>query len=201
MNIILTNNLVILRFYKSQHCGNMTIKVDNEIILRLLERLDASEIFHAIDTQREYLGRWLPFVALTCTLSDTEMFVESVMNAPEERFELIFIIRVRGEFAGLVGFKDTDRLNKKTEIGYWLSERFQKQGIMTRSVEKLCEYAFNRLDINRIQIKCAVGNHVSSNIPKRLGFRFEGIERDGELLTDLGFVDLEVYSRLRSDQQ
>ena len=29
----------------------------------------------------------------------------------------------------MIGFKDTDKLNKKTEIGYWLSEKFQKQGI------------------------------------------------------------------------
>jgi len=178
----------------------MTIQVDKEIQLRQLERMDAPDIFHAIDSQREYLGRWLPFVALTRSLSDTEIFVESVLNAPEELLELTFTIRVKGEFAGLVGFKDTDRLNRKTEIGYWLSERFQKQGIMTRCVEKLCEHAFNMLDINRIQIKCAVGNHASSNIPKRLGFRLEGIERQGELLTDTGFADLEVYSRLSSDQ-
>ncbi len=63
----------------------------------------------------------------------------------------------------------------------------------------ICDFAFKTLNINRIQIKCAVGNTPSSNIPKRLNFKFEGIERDGELLSENHFVDLEIYSKLKSD--
>jgi ribosomal-protein-serine acetyltransferase len=70
---------------------------------------------------------------------------------------------------------------------------------MTRAVKKLCQYAFEDLGINRIQIKCAVGNISSINIPGRLGFTLEGIERDGELLSGNKFTDLEVYSKLKSD--
>ena len=121
------------------------------------------------------------------------------MNAAEDRFEYVFAIRNQNEFIGLIGLKSTDKVNKKTEIGYWLSEKYQKQGIMTKSVSKLCDFAFNELGINRIQIKCAVGNDPSKNIPKRLNFKFEGIERDGELLTGNVYTDLEVYSKLKND--
>lgn len=113
---------------------------------------------------------------------------------------LQFTIRKQDKFIGLIGFKDTDRTNKKTEIGYWLSEKYQKQGIITRSVEKLCDFAFNELGLNRVQIRCAVDNQRSKNIPQRLGFKFEGVERDGELLTGNIFTDLEIYSKLRSDK-
>lgn len=177
----------------------MTITIDSQIELRQLRHSDATDIFNTIDTQRVYLGEWLPFVAFTKELTDTQKFVESVMEAPEERFEYVFTIRKAGEFAGLIGFKDTDRLNRKSELGYWLAEGFQKQGIVTRSVQRLCQFAFEELDLNRIQIKCATGNTASNNIPQRLGFRFEGIERDGELLTGHIYTDLAVYSRLKSD--
>ncbi len=70
---------------------------------------------------------------------------------------------------------------------------------MTKSVNELCNFAFTKLQINRIQIKCAVGNTPSKNIPKRLGFKLEGVERDGELLTGNVFTDLEVYSKLKND--
>ncbi|MFV0598592.1 MAG: GNAT family N-acetyltransferase, partial [Bacteroidales bacterium] len=53
--------------------------------------------------------------------------------------------------------------------------------------------------INRIQIKCAVGNIPSKNVPKRLGFVFEGIEREGELLSSGVYTDIEVYSKLKSE--
>lgn len=178
----------------------MTIEVDKEIKLTQLALSDAKDIFETIDSQRDYLGKWLPFVAYTREISDSEQFVSSVVNAPEERFEYLFAIRKKEQFVGLIGFKDTDRLNSKTEIGYWLSEKFQKQGIITKSVDRLCDFAFHQLGINRIQIKCAVGNKLSSNIPKRLGFKMEGIERQGELLTGGVYTDLEVYSKLKSEQ-
>ncbi|MDQ2178941.1 GNAT family N-acetyltransferase [Marinifilum sp. D714] len=176
------------------------IKVDTEIELKQLEQSDSKAIFEMIDSQREYLGKWLPFVEFTKEVSDTDKFVSSAVNAPEERFEYVFVIRIQNEFIGLIGFKDTDKLNQKTEIGYWLSEKHQKQGIITKSVEKLCDFAFNQQGINRIQIKCAVGNKPSTKIPQRLGFKFEGVERDGELLTGNVFTDLEIYSKLKSDK-
>lgn len=177
----------------------MTIKIDSDLELRPLEPSDSAIIFETIDSQRGHLGKWLPFVEFTKEPSDTENFVASVVNAPEDRFEHIFTIRRHKNFVGIIGFKNTDRLNKITEIGYWLSEKHQKQGIMTKCVDKLCAFAFNELGFNRIQIKCAVKNKPSINIPKKLGFKFEGIERDGELLTGIVFTDLEVYSKLKRD--
>jgi ribosomal-protein-serine acetyltransferase len=178
----------------------MIIKIDEELELRQLEKGDSKDIFRTIDSQREYLGKWLPFVEFTKKESDSEEFVDSVLSVPTEKSEYIFTIRKCNEFAGLIGFKDSDRLNKKTEIGYWLSEGFQKQGIVTKAVEKLCEYAFNELDMNRVQIKCAVGNVPSKNVPKRMGFKLEGIERQGELLSGNIFTDLEIYSKLKYDE-
>jgi len=81
----------------------------------------------------------------------------------------------------------------------WLKENYQKRGIMTSSVRKMMHLAFEDLGINRIQIKCATGNIPSKNIPIRLGFTLEGIEREGELLSGNIFTDLEVYSMLKRD--
>jgi ribosomal-protein-serine acetyltransferase len=177
----------------------MTIKVDAEIELRQLEQSDSIDIFKTIDSQREYLGKWLPFVEHTKELSDTEKFLESTLNLPEENLEYVFTIRYCGKFVGLIGFKATDKQNKKTEIGYWLSENYQKKGIVTKSVEKLCEFAFKENNINRIQIKCATENKPSIKIPQRLGFKFEGVERQGELHSGNKFLDLDIYSKMKSD--
>lgn len=177
----------------------MRIRVNEHITLKQLSGDDAADIFYTINNGRSYLGKWLPFVAYTKEPADTEAFVESVINTPEENREYVFVIRYDDEFAGIIGFKDTDKINRKTEIGYWLSEHFQKKGIITLSLKQLLKLAFEKLDINRVQIRCAVGNTASSNIPKRLGFKFEGIEREGELLNNGKFADLEVYSLLKSE--
>ncbi len=177
----------------------MKIRVSKEITLREIDLLDSEDVFNTVTGQREYLGKWLPFVEFTKEIGDTQEFIKSVTSTPEDLKEFVFVILYKNVFAGLAGFKSTDRLNKKTEIGYWLSEGFQKKGIMTRSVKAMLKLAFEELDINRIQIKCAVGNIPSSSIPKRLGFKLEGIERDGELFPDGSFKDLEVYSLLKNE--
>jgi len=175
------------------------IKVGENILLKQIEMSDAVDIFNTIDSQRKYLRKWLPFVDFTKELKDSQSFVASAINVSDEEREFLFVIHYDGIFAGLIGFKDTDKLNKKTEIGYWLSESYQKKGIITESVKVLLRFAFDELDINRVQIKCAVGNIPSRNIPKRLRFKFEGIERDGELLINDQFTDLEVYSLIKKD--
>ncbi len=178
----------------------MRLKIDTDIELVQLTYEDTVAIFNTIDSQRNYLGKWLPFVEHTKQLRDSASFVHSVIEASEDRFEYIFTIRKQDEFIGLIGFKDTDRGNLKTEIGYWLSEKYQKQGIVTRSVARLCDFAFQEMGMNRVQIKCAVENISSINIPKRLGFLFEGIERQGELLSGNTFTDLVIFSKLKSDK-
>jgi Acetyltransferases, including N-acetylases of ribosomal proteins len=175
--------------------SDMEIKISSQIILRSLCFADSKAIFHILDSQRRVLRRWLPFVDATHQLSDSEAFVNYTIESQEPTFSIFY----HHEFIGLIGMKSTEKQNQKTEIGYWLSVDYHNLGIMTAAVKELCEYAYNCLNINRIQIKCAIGNLPSKKIPQKLGFTLEGIERDGELLCDGKFTDIEVYSLLKSE--
>jgi ribosomal-protein-serine acetyltransferase len=172
--------------------------VNSDIRLKEIGFEDVKSIFEIIDKERSYLSQWLPFVDETRDISYTHTFVENYMEMPAD--EYTFTILYQQKLVGLVGMKDTDFENKKTEVGYWLSESYQNLGIMTLSVQKLIELIFDELQLNRIQIKTAIGNHKSQQVAQRLGFTFEGIERQGEL-HERGFVDLEVYSLLKKDHR
>lgn len=176
----------------------MKIQISENLSLKQIELSDAPDIFETINSQREYLGKWLPFVDLTKKVEDTEGFIKSIIDEPEDRFEYVFVIYFDKVFAGLIGFRGSDKKNKKTEIGYWLSKKLQKKGIITSALRWMEKFAFRELKMNRIQIKCAVENLPSKNIPIRLGYTFEGIEHGGELLSDGKFTDLEVYSKLKN---
>lgn len=176
-----------------------TIPFNETTKLRQLEIADVSDIYKAINSQRDYLREFLPFVDRTKKQEDTHTFVNAAVHAAEERNEYTFIILAENNFAGLIGFKDLDKENQKAEIGYWLCEQYQGQGIITLAVKALCQLAFKELHLNRIQIKCATGNIRSKRIPLRLGFTLEGIERQGELMVNGTFADLEIYSLLKDD--
>lgn len=173
------------------------IIVSDSITLKILSLLDYQAIYYGIDQNRVFLRKWLPFVDSTKSDKDTLAFVKSVVDDVERRQE-IFTIWYEGEFAGLIGLKDIDYLNRKLEIGYWLIERMTGKGIMTLSVEALINFVFVKLEMNRIQIKCAIGNKESSAIPKRLSFHFEGVERQGERHQER-YLDLEIYSIVKKE--
>jgi ribosomal-protein-serine acetyltransferase len=168
---------------------------------QFLERLTLSHvetIFKAIDQNRAFLRKWLPFVDFTHKVNDTERFVRSILEKPAARRDEVYVIRYKQEFAGLIGFKDADRVNDKIEIGYWLVEKMTGKGIAMAATRKMVNLAFRNMEMNRVQIRCGVGNHKSAAIPRRLGFIFEGIERGGERHNH-SYIDLEVYSMLKSE--
>lgn len=178
--------------------GMRTLVVDSRIKLDEIRYSHSFQVFQAIDQNREFLSPWLPFVQQTETQEDTESFIRAVLSEPADKRDDVFVIWFDNSFAGLIGLKDKDFVNRKLEIGYWLVESMTGKGIVTKSVRALMEFLFSAMKMNRIQIKCGVGNTPSSAIPKRLGFSFEGIERQGELHRDR-FIDLEVYSYLKDE--
>lgn len=158
----------------------------------------AETIFSAIDNNRQYLRKWLPFVDYTNEVSDTELFIKGVVSNAEKTKNYVFCIWYKNEFAGLIGFKDTDWVNHKTEFGYWLVEHMQGKGIITNTLKKLISHSFRKLKLNRIQIKVASGNIKSTGIPVNLGFKKEGIEREGEYHQNR-YLDLQVFSLLKNE--
>lgn len=169
--------------------------------LKPLEMDDTIGIFSIINRQREYIGRWLPFVQYTKKVEDTKKFVASMLDGPDKHTSKVYSIMIAEELIGLISFKDISQVNKSTEIGYWISEDYQGQGIMTNAVRRLCAIAFDEWELNRIVIKCAEENIPSKRIPQKIGFRYEGTERESILMIDGQFANLEVFSLLKKDHK
>lgn len=171
------------------------IQVTDNILLKSISSKDAPIIFSAIDKNRVYLREWLPFVDATVDESYTQSFVENSLANDQKQY----LIYYQNKFGGLIGLNNTDLANNKTEIGYWICEDMQRKGLVIQSVSKLLALAFDRFDLNKVTIKVGVSNYKSRKIPEKLNFIFEGIERDGELLSDNKYTDLAIYSLLRKE--
>lgn len=174
------------------------INIEPNLKLRAIQISDAASIFSIIDRDREYLREWLPFVDYTRMVDDTETFIKSMQAEPADRIQTVYVIIYNDQPAGLIGFRFTDRANYKTELGYWIARDLQGKGIVTKACKALINLAFEMYNMNRIQICVSVDNLKSKAIPLRLGFTFEGVQRDGEYLNDQ-FTNLEIYSMLKHE--
>lgn len=173
------------------------VVVEDGLVLRVLMSADAEGLFALVDDNREHLRKWLPWVDETTHRAVSRRFIEQLSAAFDNRQSLHYGIFAQDRLVGMVGFHAFDWSNKLTSLGYWLSAAACGQGIMRKSVSVCVGEAF-RLGINRISIRCAVGNERSRRIPQALGFKAEGVQREAELVNGR-YVDLEVFSLLRSE--
>lgn len=171
------------------------IEITKTIVLRPTTLESTTDIYNAIISERNYLREWLPFVDFTQQESDTLAYVQSVIDNQEVQYS----IYDADKFIGRIGFNHMDPANHKAEIGYWIIEKAQGKGIVSKSVKELLIMGFTELNLNKVVIRAGVDNAKSRSIPERLGFTLEGVERDGELLVDNKYTDLAIYGLLKRE--
>ena len=175
-----------------------SLKLTDEIELRLLEERHAEALFAVVEQNREYLREWLPWLEMNTSPNETRSFIKSALDQFANNSGLVAGIWHGDRIVGVISYYNIDWLNRMAHIGYWLDARYQGKGIMTRACEAMIAYGFNELELNRIEIRCAIGNQKSCAIPERLGFVCEGVARQAEWLYD-HFVDLSIYGLLAKD--
>jgi ribosomal-protein-serine acetyltransferase len=187
--------------YKINHLEGDTMfihKIDEDLSLKLLELRDGERVFELTNNSRGYLREWLPWLDTTIQLEDTIEFIKICLKSFTENKSLNTVILFRGKIVGVAGYNSIDWSNKTAYIGYWLGEEFQGNGIMTKVANALTDYAISELNLNKIEIRAAVGNKKSRSIPERLNFVNEGCIRQAEWLYD-HYVDHIVYGILAEE--
>jgi ribosomal-protein-serine acetyltransferase len=173
-------------------------QIRDQVYLQLLEERHAAEVFALVDQEREYLREWLPWVDATETLDDTLSFIKSSLEQFASNHGFAAGIWSDGRFAGVIGTHKLDLLNRKGEIGYWLGRSAQGQGIVTAACRAVVTHLLGDMDLNRVEIHCAVGNDKSCAVALRLGFTEEGMAREAQLLHGT-FRDLRRFAMLKRD--
>jgi len=175
-----------------------SLQTEGGLELRPVAEEHAEGLYEAVVENFDHLHEWMPWARKGYSKTDTQTFVSRsvIQFASQETMNLVII--EGGNIAGGIGLNVIDKVNRSTEIGYWLTKAATGRGVATRAVRRLVEFAFDELGMNRIVIRVAEGNLKSMAIPERLGFRLEGAQREAEWLHGR-FVDLIVYSMLKNE--
>jgi ribosomal-protein-serine acetyltransferase len=177
---------------------NTKLRVDETIVLHLLDYHHAETLYQLVRTNRLHLREWLPWVDHMRSIDDFRKYINSSKQRYAGHTEIGYVILANYVIIGRIGLYNIDVFNKSASIGYWLDKEWEGKGIITRSCKAVIDEAFKRLKLNRIEIRAAVENFKSQAIPKRLGFKQEGIIRQGEFVNNQ-FVDLYVFSMLKEE--
>ena len=90
----------------------------------------------------------------------------------------IFAIEVEGKAVGSIGiFPQSDIHEKSAEIGYWLSEQYWRNGIMSKAIQEVAQYGFDTFDIVRIFARPFSTNTGSQKVLEKAGFKLSASGR------------------------
>jgi len=140
------------------------------LTLRQLVIADEQEIFtlRSDGEINKYLDR-----QVSNTIDDARNFINKVNENINKNDSLYWAITLsdRNILAGticLFGFSDE---NNKCEIGYELLTNFQGQGIMKEAAEKVIDYAFNTIKVQKIEAFLHRDNRRSIKLLEKFSFR------------------------------
>ena len=147
------------------------------------------------------IARWTLNIPYPYRASDARTWLRRAPARRRAGTDLILHLVRRSDRAlvGGLGLHHFDARHARAEVGYWLGKPFRRQGYTTEAIRALCEYAFRRLGLHRLEAKVLSGNAASVGVLRAAGFRREGRLRQS-VVKQGRFRDEIVFSRLAGDR-
>jgi N-acetyltransferase len=153
-------------------------------------RFDHADSLAAVGLDPE-LWRWIP-TAVT-TLDAMRAYVATALEEQRRGVSLPFVIIAQGQVAGSTRYGNIDLANRRLEIGWtWVAREYQRTAVNTEAKLLLLTHAFERLGVNRVELKTDALNQKSRSAIARLGAVEEGTFRK-HIVTASGRVRDTVY--------
>lgn len=170
------------------------------LLLRPFEDSDAEAFATAVRESVATVTPWMPWCTSTYTETQAlEWFAHCRAQAAcGGAFEYGAFCQISGDFFGGAGLNDIRQQHKLCNLGYWVRQSRQRQGVALRCVQALSRHAFGSLSLQRVEIVVAVGNTGSAAVAARAGALHEGIARNRLYLHDRP-VDAQMFSLIPSD--
>lgn len=147
--------------------------------LRQLTMRDVPPLFEITIRNRDRLRRWMSWVDFVRSEDDTRGFVRESLRRFRSGRSLQMGIWLNGSLVGTIGLFRTASAEPEAEIGYWIDQKAEGQGLVTRATRVMTGYAFQRWQVQTVRIRVEPDNVRSRAIPERLGFRLRGeVEED-----------------------
>ena len=174
------------------------IPINTELCLQPPAPDQAREVFQLLELNREFLSLWLFGMPAIRTAEDARRFLFDAQRFNEGGQRCTFVIYFRGRVAGLIALVAINWQHHSAELGFWLSQHLQGQGIISKSCHALLHYAFEQLCLNRIFLQATAHNQRSLAVARRLRMAEEGRLRQALRLNNT-YHDLHIFSILRKD--
>lgn len=138
------------------------------------------------------------------TIKDAKWWVnhcaEKQKEKPRKSYEFNIELKSEKRIIGGVGLSHFDKYQGTATLGYWLGEKYWKNGYGTEAAAKIIDFGFNKLKLRRIDVEAYVENAASNALIRKLGFTYEGTLRKAKRSKANGKIhDGNIYGMMKEE--
>ncbi len=152
--------------------------LENDIVLlRPLVAKDYDHLLHFAVNEPEL---WKFSLVPASGIDGLKNYITTAIEAREKAVEYPFIVfdKRTQQYAGSTRFYDIQVLNKSLQLGYtWYGKDFQGTGLNKNCKLLLLQFAFETLDMERVEFRADNNNEKSKAAMKSIGCVEEGVLR------------------------
>ena len=171
---------------------------DARVLLRPFRPEDIAELA-TIAMDKEI---WRYMVTCISNAQELEAWVQTVTEGYRQGSRYTFMIedKATGQLAGSTSYGNISEPDKRLEIGWtWLSREYRESGLNRHCKFLLLRYAFEELQMERVELKGDALNTRSRRAMLKIGATEEGTLRSHTLMHDGRRRDTVYYSILRTE--
>lgn len=150
----------------------------SRLILRAFTLNDAQDVFNY--AKNEEITKYV-FWNAHKTINDSINFIKEIINDFQDNKEIMWAIELKeiAKVIGTIGFISHNAITKSLKIGYALNFDYWHKGYIKEALKTIITYAFNNLDVIRIEGVAVEENIGSQKVMLSCDMEFEGIIHDG----------------------
>jgi RimJ/RimL family protein N-acetyltransferase len=154
------------------------ILLEDEVVL--LRSLQESDIENLLDISINEPETWEYSLVGADGKENLENYIQIALQAKENKTEFPFIVfdKKSGKYAGSTRFYDINLGFKSLQLGYtWYGKNFRGTGLNKRCKFLLLQFAFETLEMERVEFRADNKNQRSIAAMKSIGCTVEGVLR------------------------
>lgn len=154
--------------------------LSRDLCIRPFQRSDGPEFVAAALESLSTVGLWMTWCHEHFTLKDAEAWFDVCRRNLESdsAFDLGSFASDGRKLLGGIAINQLNRRQNFGNIGYWVRQSCQRQGVATRAAQAITEYGFGQLKLTRLEIVAPERNAPSRRVAEKVGAVFECIARN-----------------------
>ena len=161
--------------------------VTNDLCIRPFQEGDVPAFVAAVLESVSTVGVWFSWCNSGFSIQDATSWISSrTANLQSgDAFDVGAFSEDGSEFLGGIAINHINKSHNMGNVGYWVPQSRQGQGIATRAVQSIIQFGFSQLLLTRLEIVAAEMNIPSRRVAEKVGAMFECIARNRVLVHGL----------------